>query len=140
MNCPNCGNIINNGEIFCGSCGYNVSQPNNGMNQNNMQQPVNNMQQPINNNFQQPVNNNYTQVSDKTNAKAISGFCFSIAGFFLFAFLCIPGIILSNKAKEEIAQTGEKGMGLAKAGAIIGYVDLAFWILGIVLRLAGVME
>lgn len=146
MNCPNCGNIINNGEAFCGSCGYSLSQPNNGMNQNNMQQPTNNnFQQPMNNNFQQPANNNFQQpmynvgAQNRNNSKAMSSFYLALGGL-LITFLCIPAIILGNKAKDEIAQTGEGGLGFAKAGTIIGYIELALWILYIIGSVTGAIS
>ena len=124
MFCPKCGAKVNDGAAFCGSCGSNLSQNNNGFNQNQ------------NNGFVQSNNNipqtNNVSNSVGTNKYAIMSLVFSCIAFFIFGYLCIAGIILGYKAKNEIAQTNEKGKGLATAGIVIGYVDLVFLIIGLV--------
>lgn len=49
----------------------------------------------------------------------------------VFAFLFAPaGIVLGHLARKQIAQTGEQGSGLAKAGLILSYIFTGFGLLG----------
>ncbi len=56
-----------------------------------------------------------------TNKKAIWSLVSGIVGLFIFGIGLGPAaIVLSFQAKKEMLESGEKGQGLAMAGAIIG--------------------
>jgi hypothetical protein len=58
---------------------------------------------------------------------AVLSLVLSILG--LFTCITAPvGAVLGHIAKRQIAQSGEEGAGLAKAGQIIGYVVTGLWI------------
>ena len=48
----------------------------------------------------------------------------------------MAGVITGHMALGQIKQTGEQGRGLALAGTILGYVGLAFIVLGVIFFLA----
>jgi hypothetical protein len=51
----------------------------------------------------------------------------------VFAFVVAPaGLVMGIIARKQIERTGEEGSGLALAGAIVGGIFTAFWVLGIV--------
>ena len=65
-----------------------------------------------------------------TNVLAIISMIASILGVVAIPILAsIAGIIMGHIAKKQIAQTGEQGEGMAKAGLIVGYVGLGLWVL-----------
>ena len=68
-----------------------------------------------------------------TNQKAIWGLVCAIVGFCCFP-VAIAGIILGNQAKNETAQTGQAGNGMAQAAFIVGIVALAVNLLGTIIR------
>jgi hypothetical protein len=69
---------------------------------------------------------------DRTNTNALIGFILSLGSFFILGVvLAIPGLILSRKGQAEIASTGERGEGLAKAGVILGWISIGLSILAI---------
>ena len=47
----------------------------------------------------------------------------------------IAALILGNQSKEEIAASGgtQTGEGMAKAGVILGWISIAFMIIGVVI-------
>jgi hypothetical protein len=47
-------------------------------------------------------------------------------------FAGIPAIILGRSAEKEIAQTGQSGAGMAKAGFILGIISIALSLVSIV--------
>jgi hypothetical protein len=59
----------------------------------------------------------------KTNGYAIASLVLSLVG--LCGIGSILAIVFGNMAKKEIAARGEGGLGLAKAGIIIGWIGLA---------------
>ncbi|MBB4071768.1 DUF4190 domain-containing protein [Leucobacter sp. OH2974_COT-288] len=73
--------------------------------------------------------------NEKTNVMAIVGFVLSF-------FVSLVGAILSLVALSQIKKTGEKGRGLAIAGAIIGFVGtiltIIYVIFALVITAAGV--
>ena len=61
-----------------------------------------------------------------TNTYAIISLVSSVAGFFGFAFIGpILGIVFGQMAKKQITETKEEGLGLARAGVILGIIQLA---------------
>jgi len=76
----------------------------------------------------------YAPQSQTQNTMAIVSLVAGIAGFVILPLISsIVAIITGNKAKKEIAQTGQQGLGMAKAGTILGWIGVAFTILGIIL-------
>ncbi|MFF1878875.1 DUF4190 domain-containing protein [Leifsonia sp. NPDC058230] len=53
----------------------------------------------------------------------------AIVGFILSFFVNVVGVILSFVALSQIKRTGEQGRGLAIAGIIIGFAEIAFGII-----------
>jgi hypothetical protein len=60
-----------------------------------------------------------------TNGLAIASLIVGIIGFFSCPLIGAVAIYLGNRAQAQIAQTGEDGEGLAKAGVILGWIALA---------------
>ena len=61
----------------------------------------------------------------------------SLVGLLIIPLLgSIAGVVTGHMSLGQIKRTGEQGRGLALAGTIIGYVGLAFVLLGIILLLA----
>lgn len=73
----------------------------------------------------------------KTNSLAIVSLVSSLVGIFIIPLIgSIVGIITGHMSLGQIKRTGENGRGLALAGTIVGYVGVAFAILGIILFFA----
>src|SRR5918993_1298200 len=73
----------------------------------------------------------------KTNTLAIVSLVSSLVGLFILPFIgSIVGVITGHMSLSQIKKTGEQGRGLAFAGTIIGYVGLAFIVLGLIVFLA----
>jgi hypothetical protein len=66
-----------------------------------------------------------TAASDKYNVLAI-------VGFVLAFFVSIGGLVVSFIALGQIKRTGERGRGLAIAGAIIGGLSLIIGIISVI--------
>ena len=83
--------------------------------------------------YGQPYAQPYAQqpyaVGPKTNTLAIVSLVLSIIG------ISIGGVIAGHIALKQIKERGEAGHGLALAGAIIGWVGCAAWVLAIVLTI-----
>lgn len=76
-----------------------------------------------------------------TNTKAIASLVLSIAGFLCCGpLLSIPGIIVGFMAKSEVQRTGQAGLGLAKAGIILGIIQVIFTVVYAVLVATGTVE
>jgi len=67
--------------------------------------------------------------SDKYNTLAI-------VGFILAFFVSLGGLIVSIIALGQIKRTGERGRGLALAGAIIGGLSLVIGIISVIAIIA----
>lgn len=65
--------------------------------------------------------------SDRTNTLAILALIFG-----LLTSVIVP-IVLGHLARGQIRRTGERGLGMATTGLVLGYVWLAAWIVGAVL-------
>ena len=77
--------------------------------------------------------------SRSTHGKAIAALVCGIAGFVVCPLTAIAAVILGPQAKREIAaEPGRyEGEGLAKAGQIIGWVCLGFYLLlGLIILVA----
>ncbi|MDR0989990.1 MAG: DUF4190 domain-containing protein [Propionibacteriaceae bacterium] len=76
----------------------------------------------------------YPPANQGTNTLAVVSLVLSIASYPILPIVAaIPGIITGSMAKKQIAQTGEQGLGMAKAGIILGWVNIALWVLIILL-------
>ena len=64
-----------------------------------------------------------------TNGKAIAALVTSLVGVFFCGLPSIAGLILGFVAMRETRRTGQDGFGIALAGAIIGGLVVAFWML-----------
>ena len=69
-------------------------------------------------------------VPPRTNTLSIVALVLSLVG------VSIGGVICGHIALSQIRKTGEQGRGLALAGAIIGWVGVAGWVLFWVLMIA----
>jgi ABC-type uncharacterized transport system permease subunit len=66
----------------------------------------------------------------RTNNLAVASLVLSIASFVVMPFLAgIAGVILGHMARSQIRRTGEEGNGLAVAGLVIGYANIALCVL-----------
>ena len=74
-----------------------------------------------------------------TNSKAIWSLVLGILGVLCCVPLGIGALILGRSAQTEIAQTGQQGAGLAKAGWILGIVAIVFMIIGAILFATGAL-
>ncbi len=67
-----------------------------------------------------------------TNSLAIVSLVASISNFIILPLIgAIVGVITGTMAKNQIAQTGEEGEGLAKAGVIIGWIGIGLTVIGL---------
>ncbi len=117
--CGACGSEVSSDAKFCGSCGKpRVAQ------QGGTPPPPG--APPFPNPVGPPTGQQiqYVQVAAaKTNGYAIASLVLSLVG--LCGIGSILAIVFGNMAKKEIAARGEGGLGLAKAGIIIGWIGLA---------------
>ncbi len=117
--CGACGSEVSSDANFCGSCGKpRVAQ------QGGTPPPPG--APPFPNPVAPPTGQQiqYVQVAAaKTNGYAIASLVLSLVG--LCGIGSILAIVFGNMAKKEIDARGEGGLGLAKAGIIIGWIGLA---------------
>lgn len=73
------------------------------------------------------------------NTKAIWALVTGILGLLCCSPLGVVAIILGRGAQSEIAQTGQQGAGMAKAGFILGIIALVFLALQIILFATGAL-
>ena len=121
MFCSKCGNKNDDNSSFCGACGAPLANNN----QNNLSyvntNTNNQYNQNINPYYNQSQNSYYNKTSNNTgskmNAMALAGFILS----FLFGPL---GLIFSLIGFHQIRVRGERGMGFAIAGIILGCLSV----------------
>jgi VIT1/CCC1 family predicted Fe2+/Mn2+ transporter len=65
-----------------------------------------------------------------TNSFAVTSLILSLVGLGLF------GVIFGHIGLGQIKRTGERGDGMAIAGLIVGYIEIAFWAVIILVLLA----
>ncbi len=117
--CGACGSAVGSDSNFCGSCGKPRVAQQGGTPPPPGAPPVPN---PVGPPTGQQIQ--YVQVAAaKTNGYAIASLVLSLVG--LCGIGSILAIVFGNMAKKEIAARGEGGLGLAKAGIIIGWIGLA---------------
>ncbi|MCV2393065.1 DUF4190 domain-containing protein [Actinotalea sp. M2MS4P-6] len=102
------------------------------------QQPY---QQPYQQGYpQQYAQQGYGYTQRGTNSLAIVSLIASISNFVILPLIgAIVGVITGSMARKQIAQTGEEGEGMAKAGVIIGWIGIAFAVVGIIFVIFVVM-
>ncbi len=65
-----------------------------------------------------------------TNGMAIASLVCSISGFILFPFIgAVLGVIFGHIALKQIKASQEQGHGMAVAGLVMGYIQIALWVL-----------
>lgn len=75
----------------------------------------------------------YAPYSAQTNGMAIASLIFGIASWFVFPFIAaILAIIFGHVARGQIRRQGEQGGAMAIIGLILGYLNLALSMFGIV--------
>jgi len=74
-----------------------------------------------------------------TNTKAIWALVLGILGVLCCSPLGIVALILGRSAQTEIAQTGQGGQGMAKAGFILGIVGIVFMVIAAILFATGAL-
>jgi putative exporter of polyketide antibiotics len=74
-----------------------------------------------------------------TNSKAVWSLVLGILGILCCSPLGIVALFLGRSAQAEIAQTGQQGAGLAKAGFILGVISIVLLVLSIILFATGVL-
>ncbi len=67
-----------------------------------------------------------------TNGKAIAALVTALVGLMFCGLPSIVGLILGPMAMRECRRTGQDGYGIALAGAIIGGIVTALWVLYLV--------
>jgi hypothetical protein len=81
----------------------------------------------------------YGAVPQGTNQKAIWSLVLGILGLLCCGPLGIGAIILGRSAQNEIAQSGQQGAGMAKAGFVLGIIALVFLVIGLILFATGAL-
>ncbi len=75
--------------------------------------------------------------SAKTNTLAVVSLIASIVGLVFVPFIgSIVGVITGHMSLSQIKQTGEQGRGMGLTGTILGWVGLAFSIIGLIILFA----
>lgn len=78
-------------------------------------------------------------VPQGTNTKAIWALVTGILSLLCCGPVGIASIILGRSAQAEVAQTGQGGAGLAKAGFILGILGLALMVVYVILYATGTL-
>jgi uncharacterized membrane protein len=66
------------------------------------------------------------------NSLAVASLICGVAEFPTLGLSALPAVILGNKARQQIRETGQRGEGLAVAGLILGWAALAVFFAAIV--------
>ncbi len=82
----------------------------------------------------------YGAVPQGTNSKAIWALVLGLLGILCCGPAGIVAVILGRSAQSEIAQTGQGGAGMAKAGVILGVIAIVLMIIGALLLATGVVD
>ena len=72
----------------------------------------------------------------RTNGMAIASLVCGIAGWVVFPFVApLLAIIFGHVARGQIRQSGEGGGGMALAGLLLGYINLALAVIGVIIAI-----
>lgn len=76
-----------------------------------------------------------------TSGEAIASLVCAIVGFFTFGIILGPiAIVLARTARRKIKEDPElEGDGIATAGLVIGIIDTALWVVGIIVGIIVVL-
>jgi|WetSurMetagenome_2_1015567.scaffolds.fasta_scaffold17166_5 hypothetical protein len=69
-------------------------------------------------------------IKSQTSEKAIISLVCGIAGCLFVPFIAgILAVIFGGQAEKEIRESGDRltGLGLAKAGGVLGWINILFW-------------
>lgn len=146
MHCPNCGAAVTQGQRFCDNCGIrlgaDVASPEVQPVTPPIGQPSAAPPVPVNPGVFQSQPGMYAPtVVPNSNMAIIS----LVAGILSWVALPLIGalvaVICGHIARKEIRESGGRlaGQGLALAGLILGYANLAFMVLGICLLMVFVV-
>ena len=134
LQCKNCGNIIQVGDIFCSSCGarnYDNTMSGLGNNINGAIYNQNNLStSDVNYNINtNPLGNVDNNLNDKLNKNAIYSIVGGLISIFIFWWLSLCGIGCGITALKEIKVKGGKGKSLAILGIIISSLSLVLFVI-----------
>ena len=116
MTCPHCNATLEEGATFCLNCGAALEAA----------APAAEEAAPA----AAPA----APAKKKVNGLAVAGFVVSLVGLFCFGWLCgILSIVFSAVALKQIPAKNQGGKGLAVAGLVIGIIDIASYILTLLL-------
>lgn len=65
----------------------------------------------------------------RTNSNAVTALVVALAGLVACPLVGVIGVYLGNRARKEIARTGEEGDGMALAGIIVGWIGVGLTLL-----------
>lgn len=71
-----------------------------------------------------------------TNSLATASLVCGLAGT-VFVLPAAAAVVLGHRARGQIRRTGEQGEGTATVGAVLGYLGLTFWVLILLVMIAG---
>ena len=114
MRCERCGNVIGEGQMFCGGCGA----PVNSRTAENYSRDSNDRE--WNGSYGYPV-------EQRTSGYAIASLVLGIVGLFAAGLICgIIAICLGVKAKNDRSKDPVhiKGSSMATAGIVLGIIDI----------------
>ncbi|WP_377270826.1 DUF1707 and DUF4190 domain-containing protein [Peterkaempfera sp. SMS 1(5)a] len=72
-----------------------------------------------------------------TNHLAVASLVLGLFGFLPFGIASVPAVVFGHVAKSQIRGSGEQGDGMATAGAVLGWLGVAFWAMILLLVVAG---
>lgn len=71
-----------------------------------------------------------------TNGMAVASLVLSLVGWFMVPVIApVLGVIFGHVARRQIENTGQRGGGMAVAGLVLGYINLALWLIGILVTI-----
>ncbi|MCL2453779.1 MAG: DUF4190 domain-containing protein [Micrococcales bacterium] len=70
-----------------------------------------------------------------SNGMAIASLISSLVGILVWGIGAVVGVILGHIAMKQLRTSGEAGKGMATAGLIIGYIQIGFWVLALLVWL-----
>jgi hypothetical protein len=65
------------------------------------------------------------QMERTENSMAAAALACGIAGFLTMGLTAIPAIVLGHAARRQVRRTGQRGGGMALAGLILGWTEIA---------------